>query len=112
MYDLSPLIVSLLFATYALLVIPALLVFGPLSDAKGRRELLLWAIVVAALAAALFAAAHRLAVLFVAQAVQAMALGALQGQRDPGLRPSTASPRRRVGRPLPGGRQVVGDLVG
>ncbi len=63
---------SLLFATYALLVIPALLVFGPLSDVKGRRELLTGAITLAAVAAGLFAAATALAVLFIAQAVQAM----------------------------------------
>jgi MFS family permease len=84
-YGLSPVGVTLLFATYTLLVIPALLVFGPLSDAKGRRALLIGAIVVAALAAGLFAAAQGVALLFVAQAVQAMGLGALQGTAAPAL---------------------------
>lgn len=84
-YGLSPLVVSLLFATYALLVIPALLVFGPLSDAKGRRALLVGAILVAAVATVLFAVAHSVAVLFVAQAVQALGLGALQGTAAPTL---------------------------
>ena len=84
-YGLSPLGVSLLFATYALLVIPALLIFGPLSDVKGRRELLTGAITLAAVAAGLFAAATVLAALFAAQAVQAMALGALQGTAAPTL---------------------------
>jgi MFS family permease len=97
-YGLSPLGVTLLFATYTLLVIPALLIFGPLSDLKGRRELLVGAIIVAAIAAGLFAAAHTVAILFVAQAVQAMALGALQGtaaptliETDPTDRPRRAS---------------------
>jgi MFS family permease len=95
-YGLTPLGVTLLFATYTLLVIPALLVFGPLSDAKGRRELLLGAIIVAAIAAGLFAAAHTIAVLFIAQAVQAMALGALQGTAAPTLIETdpTDKPRR------------------
>jgi MFS family permease len=84
-YGLSPLGVTLLFATYTLLVIPALLIFGPLSDVKGRRELLTGAIILAAIAAGLFAAANGLAVLFIAQAVQAMALGALQGTAAPTL---------------------------
>jgi MFS family permease len=84
-YGLSPLEIALLFATYALLVIPALLVFGPLSDAKGRRELLTGAILLAAVAAGLFAAADALVVLFVAQATQALALGALQGTAAPTL---------------------------
>jgi MFS family permease len=97
-YGLSPLGLTLLFATYTLLVIPALLVFGPLSDVKGRRELLTGAIVVAAVAAGLFAAADSVFVLFLAQAVQAMGLGALQGsaaptlvEHDPWERPRRAS---------------------
>jgi MFS family permease len=94
-YGLSPLGVALLFATYALLVVPALLLFGPLSDAKGRRELLTGAIVLAAVAAGLFAVAHALVVLFVAQAVQAMALGALQGTGAPTLIEHDPSEDRR-----------------
>jgi MFS family permease len=68
--------VTLLFATYTLLVTPAVLVFGPLSVVKDRRELLIAAIVVADAAAGLFATAQGVVLLFVAQAVQAMALGA------------------------------------
>lgn len=94
-YGLSPLGVSLLFGTYALLIIPALLTFGPLSDMKGRRELLTGAIILAAIAAGLFAAAHALWVLFVAQAVQAMALGALQGTAAPTLVEHDPSGQRR-----------------
>jgi MFS family permease len=84
-YGLSPVEVTLLFATYTLLVIPAVLAFGPLSDVKGRREVLIAAIIVAAVAAGLFAAAQGVVLLFVAQAVQAMALGALQGTAAPTL---------------------------
>jgi MFS family permease len=84
-YGLSALGLTLLFATYTLLVIPSLLLFAPLSDAKGRREVLLGAIVAAALAAGLFAAASALWVLFAAQAAQALALGALQGTAAPTL---------------------------
>lgn len=97
-YRLSPIGVTLLFATYTLLVIPAVLAFGPLSDAKGRREVLIAAIVVAGVAAGVFAAAHGVALLFVAQAVQAMGLGALQGtaaptlvEHDPSEQPRRAS---------------------
>jgi predicted MFS family arabinose efflux permease len=46
-------------------------------------ELLIPAIFLAAVAAGLFAAARDVAVLFAAQAVQAMALGALQGTGAP-----------------------------
>ncbi len=78
-YGLSPLLVTLVFATYAMTVIPCLLVFGPLSDAVGRRRILIPAIVLAAVAAGLFAAASGVVWLFVAQVVEGVAMGALQG---------------------------------
>jgi MFS family permease len=84
-YALSPLDITFVFATYTLLVIPALLLFAPFSDSRGRRETLQPAIVVAAVAAGLFAATTSVVWLFVAQAVQAVALGALQGTAAPTL---------------------------
>src|SRR5581483_2660435 len=94
-YRLSPLGLTLLFATYTLLVIPAVLLFGPLSDVKGRREVMVVAIGVAGLAIALFAAARNVATLFVAQGVQAMAMGALQGSAAPTLTDYDPSARPR-----------------
>lgn len=84
-FDLSPLDITLVFATYTLLVIPALLLLAPLSDARGRRTVLAAATLVAAAAAALFAAANGVGWLLAAQAVQALALGALQGTAAPAL---------------------------
>jgi MFS family permease len=84
-FGLSPLGITLLFSTYTLLVVPALLFLGPLSDARGRREVLIPAIVLAIVAAVLFAIANATAWLFAAQAVQALALGALQGTAAPTL---------------------------
>lgn len=84
-FSLSPLDITFVFATYTLLVIPALILFAPLSDAKGRRGLLSGAIVVAAIAAGLFAATTNVIWLYAAQAVQALALGALQGTAAPAL---------------------------
>jgi MFS family permease len=111
-YALSPLVVTLLFATYALGVIPALLIFGPLSDAKGRRELLIGAIVIAALAAGLFAVATVVAVLFVAQAVQAMALGTLQGTAAPTLIENDPSDQRRRASAIASALTVAGAAAG
>jgi len=84
-FDLSPLEITLIFATYTLLVIPALILFAPLSDSWGRRSVFVAALVVAAVAAALFAAASSAGWLFAAEAVQALALGALQGSGAPTL---------------------------
>ncbi len=111
-YGLSSLGVSLLFATYALLIIPALLLFGPLSDLKGRRELLTGAIILAAVAAGLFAVAHGLAVLFIAQATQAMALGALQGTAAPTLVEHDPSDQRRRASAIASALTVAGAGIG
>lgn len=111
-YGLSPLGVTLLFATYTLLVIPALLLFGALSDAKGRRELLSASIIVAAIAAGLFAAAQAVWVLFVAQAVQAIALGALQGTAAPTLVENDPSEHGRRASTLASALTVGGAAAG
>jgi MFS family permease len=111
-YGLSPLGLTLLFATYTLLVIPAVLVFGPLSDVKGRRELLIAAIIVAALAAGLFAVASTVVLLFVAQAVQAMALGALQGTAAPTLVEHDPTERPRRASAIASAATITGAAVG
>jgi MFS family permease len=71
--------ITLLFSAYTLLVIPALVLIGPLSDAKGRREVLVAALGISVVYAALFAAANQRAWLFVGQGIEAVAMGALQG---------------------------------
>src|SRR6516225_11762642 len=50
MFHFSPLTLTLIFATYVLTLIPALLLFGPLADAIGRRPLLLAALLSTAVA--------------------------------------------------------------
>jgi MFS family permease len=111
-YGLSPLGVTLLFATYTLLVIPAVLVLGPLSDVKGRRELLTGAILVAAVAAGLFAIAQSVVTLFIAQAVQALALGALQGTAAPTLVEQDPSRQSRRAAMIASAATIAGAAVG
>ena len=48
-FGFSPLIVTLIFASYVAVLIPSLLVAGPLSDAVGRRRVLLPAVARAAM---------------------------------------------------------------
>src|SRR5579862_8138403 len=56
-FGFSPLVVTLIFAVYVAVLIPSLLVAGPLSDVVGRRRVLLPAVVLAAVGALLFAVA-------------------------------------------------------
>jgi MFS family permease len=78
-FGLSPLVVTLIFATYAATVMPSLVVFGPLGDALGRKRILVGALGAGILAAALFAAASSAAWLFGAQVAEGIAMGAVQG---------------------------------
>jgi len=70
---------TLIFAIYAMALIPSLLVFGQLSDRVGRRRVIAGGLGAAALGLLLLALAQSTAWLFVARAVQGLALGATVG---------------------------------
>jgi len=78
-FGFSPLVVTLIFAAYVAALVPSLLVAGPLSDAVGRRRVLLPALAVAALGSLCFAVAEGTAWLFAARALQGIAVGAASG---------------------------------
>jgi MFS family permease len=79
MFHFTPLTLTLIFATYVLTLIPALLLFGPLADAIGRRPLLLAALVSTAVASLLLALAPAPSWLFAARALQGLGVGMLSG---------------------------------
>lgn len=72
-------LVTLIFAVYCFVLIGALLVFGRLSDAVGRRPVVLAALLVIAFGSLLFALAQGVAWLLAARAVQGLAVGMLSG---------------------------------
>lgn len=78
-FGFSPLVVTLIFAVYVAVLIPSLLVAGPLSDAIGRRRVLLPAVALAMLGALVFAMAQGTGWLFAARILQGLALGAASG---------------------------------
>ncbi|MFD8549408.1 MFS transporter [Streptomyces sp. NPDC059649] len=78
-FGFSPLVVTLIFAAYVAALIPSLLVAGPLSDALGRRKVLLPAVALAALGSMAFALAEGTEWLFAARILQGLALGAASG---------------------------------
>lgn len=78
-FGFSPVVVTLIFAAYVAVLIPSLLVVGPLSDAVGRRRVLLPAVVVAALGSLGFALAGGVGWLFGARVLQGLAVGAASG---------------------------------
>lgn len=74
-WALSPLALTLVYATYAVGVLAALLVAGSVSDDVGRRPVLLVSIAALMASTVLFAVATSVAWLFVARGVQGLATG-------------------------------------
>lgn len=70
---------TLIFATYTIVLIPSLLLFGQLSDRVGRQPVLVGGLLAGAVGLALLATAKDTAWLFVARAVQGASLGAVVG---------------------------------
>ncbi|CAM3730397.1 MFS transporter [Tsukamurella strandjordii] len=75
----SSLIVTVLFAVYALGVVGALTVFGRLSDEIGRRPVLLLAVTMAVVSAALFLLPPSLPLLIVARVISGLGAGLMSG---------------------------------
>ncbi|BCJ27228.1 MFS transporter [Actinocatenispora sera] len=78
-FGFSPFVVTLIFASYVAVLIPSLLVAGPLADAIGRRRILLPALALAGLGSLGFALASGTGFLFAARIVQGLAVGASSG---------------------------------
>ncbi|PZR99905.1 MAG: hypothetical protein DLM70_14500 [Chloroflexi bacterium] len=72
-----------IFTTYVLGLIPSLLFFGRLSDHVGRRPLLVAGMMLASAGSLLFAFAEGTVWLFVARAVQGVAVGMASGTGRP-----------------------------
>ena len=78
-FGFSKAVLTLVFATYALVLAPSLLVFGQLSDRMGRRRVLAAGFATATVGLVLFAVAGSLLWLFAARAVQGLAIGMISG---------------------------------
>jgi MFS family permease len=74
-FGFSSAILTVVFATYAFVLVPALMLFGQISDRFGRRLVIVAGLAVAALALAVFALAQGTAWLFAARALQGLAVG-------------------------------------
>lgn len=78
-WGFSSVVLSLVFASYALALIPGLLIFGRISDTVGRRRVILSGLLVAAAGSLLFSVAQGLSWLFAARIVQGVAVGISSG---------------------------------
>lgn len=74
-FHFSNVALTLIFATYAIILMPSLLLFGQLSDRLGRRRVIAVGLVGGSLSLAVFAAAQGTPWLFAARAAQGVATG-------------------------------------
>jgi MFS family permease len=94
-WSLSPLVLTLVYATYAFGVLTTLLLAGPVSDYVGRRPVLLVALGSLMAATVMFMLADSVAWLFAARAVQGLATGLALSAASAAL--LDLHPRRDVG---------------
>jgi sugar phosphate permease len=78
-FGFNGLVLTLVFAVYALVLAPSLLLFGELSDRIGRRPVILGGLAMGTIALGLFALASGVAWLFAARIVQGISVGMASG---------------------------------
>jgi MFS family permease len=84
-YHLSATVLTAIFATFAVGVLAALVLVGPLSDHIGRKPVLIAGEAVLILSEALFVSSHGAAWLFAARAAQGFALGTISSAASAAL---------------------------
>jgi MFS family permease len=111
-FGFSSLVLTAIFATYAFVLVPSLIVFGRLSDRFGRRPVLFVGLLTACAALAVFAAADGAAWLFAARALQGLAVGMISGAATSALVELDPRQDRRRAALLAGLAQAGGSALG
>jgi MFS family permease len=111
-FHFSSLVLTAIFATYAFVLVPALVLFGRLSDRFGRRPVILAGLTVAAAGLALFAAASGTPWLFAARALQGLAVGMIGGAATAALVELDPDGNRRRAALFAGLAQAGGSALG
>jgi predicted MFS family arabinose efflux permease len=78
-FGFSPAVLGMVFAVYALVLMPSLVLFGQISDRLGRRRVIAFGLGVQIVAMIVFAEAGGVAWLFGARALQGLAQGMMSG---------------------------------
>jgi MFS family permease len=107
-YSFGSAVTTIVFATYALGVLTALLTAGQASDEAGRRPVLGVALVLSLVASASFAAADSLAVLLVARFISGLAAGLTTAAATASLRELAGRCHPKAAAVVPGAVNLIG----
>jgi MFS family permease len=111
-FGFSSLVLTAIFTTYAVTLVPTLLLFGRISDRYGRRPVIVAGMAAGAVGLGLFVAAQGTAWLFAARAFQGLAVGTVSGAATAALvelEPESGSARPAL---LAGLAQAAGSALG
>jgi MFS family permease len=111
-FHFSSFVLTAIFATYAFVLVPALVLFGRISDRFGRRLVIISGLTVAAAGLVLFALAASTAWLFAARALQGLAVGMIGGAATAALVELDPGNDRRRAALFAGLAQAGGSAVG
>jgi MFS family permease len=111
-FGFSPLALTAIFSTYAIVLVPALVLFGRLSDRFGRRPVLAAGLATSCVALILFAFAQGETWLFAARAVQGLAVAMVSGPATAALVELDPDGSRRRAALGAGLAQTVGCAIG
>jgi MFS family permease len=111
-FGFSPLVLTAIFSTYAIVLVPALVLFGRLSDRFGRRPVLASGLGTACVGLLLFAFAEGEGWLFAARAVQGLAVAMVSGPATAALVELDPDASRRRAALGAGLAQSLGGAVG
>ncbi len=95
-YRLTPVTITVIFATYAFAVVVGLLLFGRQSDRIGRRTVLIPALGMSALSAVAFLLAHGLPALLIGRALSGLSAGIFTGAGTAAMVDFAPAQRRRA----------------
>ena len=84
-FHFSPTTLTLLFTVYIVVLLTTLLLFGSVSDYRGRRMVMLSGLAFGAVGCGMFLIAHGVGLLFVARALQGVAVGLISGAASAAL---------------------------
>ncbi len=84
-FNLDPILITVIYSVYPIVVIPALFLLGPLGDKYGRKPVLLVATVIGMISLLILGFARDLVWLLVGRALQGLALGVASGNATAAL---------------------------